>query len=749
MSSTLVSMVKQLQNAMRADAGLDGDAQRLAQLSWMLFSRALEEKGSASLALQLPKDLTWTSLRERSKRVSPEELVLFVNSSFVPGLRSMALKAAGSSSVVARVFADVSNQISSGTILREVIARVDALFAEAHRLHHRHAVGDIYESLLSDLQSAGNAGEFYTPRALTNTIARLLRVRGGEAVMDPAAGTGGFLLSAALAAEQGGPQRPQLVGCEKKHMPFVLCATNLLLHGLLDNANLNRDNFLGGGSDALPKVDVVLTNPPFGGLEEPGIENAYAPAVRSRETADLFLLRIMEALRDGGRAAVVLPDRFLFASGPTARIRSLLCQTFNLHTVVRLPEGVFAPYTGIKTNILFFDRTTPTNDTWFYEVRVPDGKRTFSKSQPLSETDLQALEEWWTDRAEGSFARCVSIAELERQGFNLDIRLRRQRNLRPQTRASLDSFREHAKIHRNLRESLLEELESLLSDSPSFLARGLLGGASVLSSSSAGIVTMRKAIARLGCIGSFSLPGESAGASDYASESDSLFPSSDTVWKGWFEETFAASIPAGWRWQALHQAGEIVSGGTPSTHDASNFAERGIPWLTPADLNGLRSKGIATGRRDLSERGLNSCSARVLPVGSVLFSSRAPIGYVAIASAPLATNQGFKSVIPNSSVSPDYLYYYLLAWADLIETHASGTTFKEVSGKLMARVPCLLPPIGEQARIVAALDSLFGKLDALEIAFSQLAGAQSEYARLLADPELATVGRAPMQASKD
>ncbi len=321
--------------------------------------------------------------------------------------------------------------------MRQVINKVNAIDFNAS--DDRHMFGDIYEKLLKDLQSAGNAGEFYTPRAVTEFTIDRLAPRLGESFLDPATGTGGFVTclirylrtQAKTAADERAIQEC-FSGIEKKHLPHILCITNLLLHGIDVPSNVRHGNTLARPlRDWGPKerVDIIATNPPFGGMEEDGIEANYPADFRTRETADLFLVLIMKILKPGGRAGLALPDGTLFGEGVKTRIKEKLLTDCNLHTIVRLPNGVFAPYTSIKTNLLFFTKGAPTKKIWYYEHPYPPGAKSYNKGKPIRFEEFEAERKWWGSEKNGFKSRketeqawCVSIEDIKAGNFNLDLK---------------------------------------------------------------------------------------------------------------------------------------------------------------------------------------------------------------------------------------------------------------------------------------------------------------------------------------
>lgn len=437
------TFIKSVQDIMRQDAGIDGDAQRIAQLTWLLFLKIFDDQETELELMRdayrspLPDRLRWRNWAADPEGITGDELLSFVNTDLFPSIKALNadLQRNARGFVAREVFSDAYNYMKSGQLLRQVINRINEI--DFNNRADRHLFNDLYERILKDLQSAGNAGEFYTPRAVTQFMVDQVNPRLGERILDPACGTGGFL---ACALEHLKTQRKRVEddiivqnainGVEKKQLPHLLCVTNMLLHGIEVPSLIRHDNTLArplvdyGTRDM---VDVILTNPPFGGTEEPGIEGNFPADVRTRETADLFLVLIIELLKHNGRAAVVLPDGTLFGEGVKTRIKEKLLTECNLHTIVRLPNGVFAPYTGIKTNLLFFTKGTPTQDVWYYEHPYPAGYKSYSKTKPIRIDEFAAEKAWWgieadrfASRVENELAWKVDIATIKASGYNLD-----------------------------------------------------------------------------------------------------------------------------------------------------------------------------------------------------------------------------------------------------------------------------------------------------------------------------------------
>jgi type I restriction enzyme M protein len=435
----LSSTIKSIQDIMRKDDGVDGDAQRIGQLAWMLFLNIFDqceesweddaEDMGKKYKSPLPKECRWRNWAKyvedkegkKKPQIAGSELINHVNNVVFPKLQSLDVDANPRAKVVRDVFQDSNNYMKSGTLLLDVIEKLDEAI-NFHDIVMRGQLGGIYEQILNDLRSAGNAGEFYTPRALTDFMVQQVNpsLKGREIVLDPACGTGGFLTSTIAHFEQqitkksSAKDRKAIAECirgiEKKQLPHLLCVTNMLLHGIDVPSMIEHRNTLGKGWNEWKlneRVDCVITNPPFGGMEEEGVGSDYPADVRTRETADMFLVLIVKKLlKDkGGRGAVVLPDGTLFGEGVKGKVKELLLRECQLHTIIRLPNGVFNPYTGIKTNLLFFTKGKPTDTIWFYEHQYPPGVKSYSKTKPLRLEELQPIANWWGKESDGFAAR--------------------------------------------------------------------------------------------------------------------------------------------------------------------------------------------------------------------------------------------------------------------------------------------------------------------------------------------------------
>ena len=449
------AVIKSIKNIMRKDRGVDGNAQRLGQLVWMFFLKILDDREAELEVLEddykspLPDRLRWRNWAADPEGITGDELADFVNNDLFPSLKDLPLQGphSGKVRVIRNVFEDSSNYMKRGTLIRQVINKVQEI--DFNNTEDRHTFGAIYEELLRELQNAKDSGEFYTPRAVTRFVVDRVAPKLEETVLDPACGTGGFLTCAIDYKRSKYVRSPKdeeqlqasVHGIEVKPLPHLMCVTNMILHGIDAPSQIEYDNMLSrrayvdyGEKD---RVDVILINPPFGGTEEDGVENQFPATYRTKETASLFMALVLKLLKVGGRAAVVLPDGFLFADGGVEqRLKSELLEKCDLHTIVRLPKKVFAPYTDINTNVLFFTKRKPESDgepaterVWFYEHPYPEGVKSYSKTKPMKFEEFEAEIDWWGSESDGYASRvetehawAVSLEDIKARNYNLDIK---------------------------------------------------------------------------------------------------------------------------------------------------------------------------------------------------------------------------------------------------------------------------------------------------------------------------------------
>lgn len=446
--SNVSSFVKRIRDVMRNDAGINGDAQRIEQLSWILFLKVYATREEEWEATEddyksiIPKECKWENWANEDstgKSITGDKLLDFVNNTLFPKLKNIVVTSETPirHSIVKTVFEESNQYMKDGILLRQVVNIVNELQLDDYE--ESHAFGDIYESILKELQSAGSSGEFYTPRAITDFMAEKVEPKLGDKMADFACGTGGFITSwLKILKEQVHNTKDQelyntsIYGIEKKQFPYSLCITNMLLHNIdfpkITHGNsLTIKNLLDYTDE--DKFDVVLMNPPYGGSEKKEVKDHFSSDLASSETADLFMAVIMYRLKKNGRAAVIMPDGFLFGSdNPKINLKKKLLENYNLHTIVRLPSSCFSPYTSITTNILFFNNDGPTKETWFYRLDMPSDRKHFSKTKPMERKHFEEIDNWWNNRVEIKDkdtdtykAKAYSPAEIEARGYDIDL----------------------------------------------------------------------------------------------------------------------------------------------------------------------------------------------------------------------------------------------------------------------------------------------------------------------------------------
>lgn len=433
--------VKKIRDIMRMDAGISGDAQRIEQLVWILFLKVYDSKeenwefDDDEYESIIPEECRWRNWAE-DQSLTGDKLLDFVNNKLFPTLKNLQVNAETpiKKSIVLSTFEDANNYMKDGVYLRQIINVVNEIDFEDTK--ESHAFGDIYETILKELQAAGSAGEFYTPRAVTEFMAKMIKPKLGEKMADFACGTGGFLTSwlnelrkQVVTTKDNEAVDNSIYAIEKKPFPYLLCITNMLLHDM-ENPNINHANsLLKNVLDYTDddKFDVILMNPPYGGHEDASVKGYFPDDLASSETADLFMSVIMYRLKTDGRAAVILPDGFLFGNdNAKMSIKKKILTEFNLHTIIRMPASVFAPYTSITTNILFFDNSHPTKETWLYRLDMPEGYKHFSKTKPMKLEHFQPVMDWWNDRKEIEVdgwdkAKKFTAQEIADNNYNLDL----------------------------------------------------------------------------------------------------------------------------------------------------------------------------------------------------------------------------------------------------------------------------------------------------------------------------------------
>ena len=434
--TNIAGIVKSARNIMRQDTGTGSDELRILQLGWMLFLKIFSDKDKElemmddNYTSPIPPELHWDMWASNSEGMTGDELLQFVDRKLFPTLSEIDLSTAKRRAVlVHEVFSNNYNYMKNGIHLRQVINKLNEI--DFNNSKDLHMFGQIYETFLSELQSAGTLGEFYTPRAITQFMTEMINPEHGETVLDPACGTGGFLTAVIehLKATANTVAEREAIGqnvrgWEYKPLPYMLANTNLVLHDITTPDIQFGDSLQRPLSEYSRKdrVDVIIANPPFGGVVSNNNENNFPQTYRTKESADLFLILMIHLLKDGGRAAIVLPDGSLTGDGVKQRIRQKLLEDCNLHTIVRLPNSVFQPYASVATNLLFFTKGAQTKKSWYYEHQLPESYKAYSKTKQIQLSEFDTLKSWWTNRSESDQAWQVDIETIKANGYNLDIK---------------------------------------------------------------------------------------------------------------------------------------------------------------------------------------------------------------------------------------------------------------------------------------------------------------------------------------
>ena len=422
------------------DTGLNGDAQRIEQLGWMLFLKIFSDKDKELELLDdnytspIPDLFHWVKAKGNwagdDEGMTGDELLEFVDRQLFPALRNIDVSTGNRRALIVReVFEGNNNYMKSGINIRKVLNKLNEM--DFNVAKDRHAFGELYESILKGLQSAGKSGEFYTPRAITSFITEMINPQLGEKILDPACGTGGYLTCAiehlklqANSVEESKSIGENIIGWEYKPLPYLLATTNLILHDM-EVPNIRFGDALDqplSNFTEKHRVNAILANPPFGGIVANNNENNFPQNFRTKESADLFLILMIHLLKQGGRAGIVLPDGSLTGDGVKQRVRQKLLEDCNLHTIIRLPNSVFQPYATVATNLLFFTKGTPTKEVWYYEHKLPEGQKAYNKTKPIQAKEFDPIKTWWTDRKESDIAWKVPIQTIIDRNYDLDIK---------------------------------------------------------------------------------------------------------------------------------------------------------------------------------------------------------------------------------------------------------------------------------------------------------------------------------------
>ena len=738
---------------MRMDAGINGDAQRIEQMVWMLFLKVYDAKeddwelNEDNYESIIPEDLRWRNWAKADSNghaMTGDKLLNFVNNTLFPVLKGNDVKEGDTilydgikvtpatpikKAIVKSTFEDANNYMKDGVYLRQVIDVIDEI--EFDDVKESHAFGFVYEEILRELQSAGSSGEFYTPRAVTEFMALMIKPKLGEKMADFACGTGGFItswlgqLSKQVTDTSAQKQLDDSIyGIEKKPFPYLLCVTNMLLHDIevpnIYHMNSLKHNLL-DYTDA-DKFDVILMNPPYGGHEDKSIQGFFPDDLASSETADLFMSVILYRLKKNGRAAVVVPDGFLFGlDNAKVNIKKKLIGEFNLHTVVRLPGSVFSPYTSITTNLLFFDNTKPTTETWFYRVDIPSDRKHFSKTKPMELKHFEDCITWWNNReiiTDGEYFKAQKYTAdylLNEQGCNID--LCGYPHEEEEVLAPADLIQKYeekrASLNAEIDRTILALSASLNGEPVNFDTQGTISACGKMDDLHKRFPEdMKKSILQYAIQGKLveQKPEEGTGAELYKqmqAEKQRLIKEKKIKKEKTLveitDDEIPFDIPETWIWIRVGDVGSWGSGATPPRTNPAYYGGS-IPWLKTGDLNDGFIKEVP---EFITELALEKTSVRLNPVGSVLMAMYgATIGKLGILEIPVTTNQACCACIPYAGMYNKYLFYYLMSMRQTYIGMAEGGAQPNISKEKIVNSILPLPPLEEQHRIVAKLEEI-------------------------------------------
>ena len=745
--------IKRIRDIMRMDAGINGDAQRIEQMVWMLFLKVYDAKeddwelNEDNYESIIPEDLRWRNWAKADSNghaMTGDKLLNFVNNTLFPVLKGNDVKEGDTviyegikvtpdtpikKAIVKSTFEDANNYMKDGVYLRQVIDVIDEI--EFDDVKESHAFGFVYEEILRELQSAGSSGEFYTPRAVTEFMALMIKPKLGEKMADFACGTGGFItswlgqLSKQVTDTSAQKQLDDSIyGIEKKPFPYLLCVTNMLLHDIevpnIYHMNSLKHNLL-DYTDA-DKFDVILMNPPYGGHEDKSIQGFFPDDLASSETADLFMSVILYRLKKNGRAAVVVPDGFLFGlDNAKVNIKKKLIGEFNLHTVVRLPSSVFSPYTSITTNLLFFDNTKPTTETWFYRVDIPSDRKHFSKTKPMELKHFDDCIAWWNNREvipDGEYFKAQKYTAdylLNEQGCNID--LCGYPHEEEEVLAPADLIQKYeekrASLNAEIDRTILALSASLNGEPVNFDTQGTISACRKMDDLHKRFPEdMKKSILQYAIQGKLveQRPEEGTGAELYKqmqAEKQRLIKEKKIKKEKTLveitDDEIPFDIPETWIWIRVGDVGSWGSGATPPRTNPAYYGGS-IPWLKTGDLNDGFIKEVP---EFITELALEKTSVRLNPVGSVLMAMYgATIGKLGILEIPVTTNQACCACIPYAGMYNKYLFYYLMSMRQTYIGMAEGGAQPNISKEKIVNSILPLPPLEEQHRIVAKLEEI-------------------------------------------
>lgn len=737
------AVINNIRNIMRQDRGISGDAQRLEQLGWMLFLKILDDKDKEleitndNYVSVIPTKFQWRNWAENAEGITGDELLNFIDNysdkedekGLFATLRTLTSKNPSKrAALVQEVFEGNNNYMKSGYEMRKVINKLNEV--DFNKSEDKHIFGTIYESILQELRDAGNKGEYYTPRAVTQFMTLMTDPKLGEKVLDPAAGTGGFLTAAIDHVKEKYVRTPDdfsvlqnsVSGWEFKPVAYVLGLTNLILHDV-DVPDYEYTDSLKREYNSITnkdRVDVILANPPFGASIAEGVETNFPATYRCRESADLFVVLMMQMLKkNGGRAAIVLPDGSITGDGVKARIREKLLTECNLHTIVRMPQSTFFPAT-VSTNLLFFEKGTPTKDIWYYEHRLPEGQKSYSKTKSIRFEEFAPLMAWWNDRKESDVAWRVNVKDLK----NWDLDIKNPIKVKVESFSSENTYNDYCQQITSIREHV-DELFSLLKVDRHKRYEGVKCIDDSVFRSKLMLQDLKRHILQCAISGKLTMDWREMNPNiEQASELIERIKAEkqqlikigklrkEKPIEPIDESELLFNIPSTWEWCRLSSIYQSTSGGTPSRSN-SKFWHGDITWYKSGELNdsilGCESE------ENITIEGLKGSSATMFPSGTLLIAMYgATAGKLAILERNATTNQAVCGLYENRHIDTEYMFYYLMSQRSKMIEDSWGMSQPNISQTYLKAFLVPIAPIDEQKRIVEIIKNSLEKCSLIE-----------------------------------
>lgn len=740
--------IKSIRDIMWQDTGLNGDAQRIEQLGWMLFLKIFSDKDKElellddSYTSPIPDEFHWVKAKGNwagdDEGMTGDELLEFVDRKLFPALRNLDVSTGNRRALIVReVFEGNNNYMKSGINIRKVLNKLNEI--DFNIAKDRHAFGELYEGILKELQSAGKSGEFYTPRAITQFITDIINPQLGEKILDPACGTGGYLTCAiehlkkqANSVDERKSIEENIMGWEYKPLPYLLATTNLILHDIeVPNIRFGDalDQPLSNFSEK-HRVNVILANPPFGGIVANNNENNFPQNFRTKESADLFLILMIHLLKQGGRAGIVLPDGSLTGEGVKQRVRQRLLEECNLHTIIRLPNSVFQPYATVATNLLFFDKGTPTKEVWYYEHRLPEGQKSYSKTKTIQVKEFEPIKAWWNHRAESNISWKVPIETIKARGYNLDIKnpnqktkegksltiiLASQQNALTVLKSSQDELIQHIK-----RLNCKEEVELLVQYIDTFIQNPKF--IPYLKSFFLGLAVKGSLIGQNPSDEPATILLQKIKAEKARLVKEKMIKKNRDLPEINSEE-IPFEVPEGWIWCRL---GEICSKiGSGSTPKGSNYSKHGIPFF--------RSQNVYDEGLVYHDITLISAEVHTQMAGTIVYANDILLNITGgsmgrCALVPNEFEEGNVSqhvcIIRPVGVVNSFYHQVIRSpfFQKLIFSSTTGAGREGLPKYNLEQFLIPLPPLAEQHRIVQKLEQLMQVCDTLQASIQESRG---------------------------